>query len=511
MSDKKKVISKSKNKRKPLLGESLKRALISTLIILFFVITVGGYFVYVTGVPAKILTGVEIVKTQENGKTKVIERISVNELKYHYALVFNQYYQYGYVNADTDLDSLMPTTQMTYRQFFFERAAENIRRNVLTNNAADKAGFKPLSVEGTIEYSVQSVRNLAEQYNVTADEYLMRTYGKGMTVKGYEKILRNELITEEYQEYLKQNEFWLTSDEMQAMYDANPTDYGTATFNYYFFPATYADTATDAEKATAAETALENANAVIAETDDAGSFRDACEKYAGETKASSFADGADPTLADGYSKDTTTYISPEIADYIYAAGRIKGDKQVIVTASGAYAVYFDSITYDTTPTYAYRILILENKEALAVDPQDAIDETAALTARLNELKTSTTDEQSFVTAAKKYSEDYSTKPAGGLTTGVLYETYAQDAEPSEHDKALAGWLFSPERKAGDMIIIENGSYVNLYYFVDSVPAWQNTLREKTTADQLSAWIDAQTAAGSVTYKINYNNIKLAGN
>lgn len=511
MSDKKKNVNKFKNKKKPLLGESIKRTLISTLIIMFFVITVVGYFAYVTGVPAKILTGVEIIKTQENGKTKVIDRISVNELKYHYALVFNQYYQYGYVNEDTDLDSIMPATQITYRQFFFERAAENLRRNVLTNNAADKAGFKPLSVEATIEYSVQSVRNLAEQYNVTADEYLMRTYGKGMTVKGYEKILRNELITEEYQEYLKQNEFWLTSAEMQAMYDAKPTDYGVATFNYYFFPATYAETATDAEKATAAETALENANAVIAETVDAGSFRDACQKYAGEDNAASFADGADPTIADGYSKDTTSYMSPELADYIYAAGRVKGDKQVIVTEDGAYAVYFDSITYDTTSTYAYRLLILENKEALAVDPQDTIDETAAITARLNEIKTSTTDEQSFITAVKKYSVDYATKPAGGLTTGVLYDTYAQTEEPSAHDTALAGWLFSPERKAGDMIIIENGSYVNLYYFVDNIPAWQNTLREKTTSDKLSEWIDAQTADGSVTYKINYDNIKLAGN
>lgn len=511
MNDKKKVANKSKNKKKPLLGESLKKTLISTLIILFFVITVGGYFAYVTGVPAKVLTGVEIIKTQENGKAKVIDRISVNELKYHYALVFNQYYQYGYVNEETDLDTIMPATEMTYRQFFFERAAENIRRNVLTNEAADKAGFKPQSVEATIEFSVQSVRNVAEQYNVTADEYLMRTYGKGMTVKGYEKILRNELITEEYQEYLKQTEFWLTTEEMQSMYDANPIDFSLATFNYYFFPATYAETATDVEKAEAAEKALENANAVIAETLDAGSFRDACAKYADESKAASFADGADPTLANGYSKDTTTYISPEIASYIYAAGRVKGDKQAIVTEGGVYAVYFDSITYDTTPTYAYRILTLENKDAMAVDPQEAINEAAKLTSRLNEIISSTTDEQSFITAVKKYSEDYSTKPAGGLTTGVDYDTYAETTEPSDHDTQLAIWLFSAERKAGDTIIIENGSYVNLYYFVDNIPAWQDALREKNTSDKLSEWIDAQTVDGSVTYKINYNNIKLAGN
>lgn len=510
MNDKIKVAKKSKNQKKPLLGESLKKTLISTLIILFFVITVGGYFIYVTGVPAKVLTGVEIIKTQENGKTKVIERISVNELKYHYALVFNQYYQYGYVDQDTDLDSIMPATQMTYRQFFFERAAENLRRNVLTINAAEKAGFKPQSVEGTIDYSIQSVRNVAKQYNVTADDYLSRTYGKGMTVKGYAKILRNELTTEEYQEYMKQTDFWLSTQEMQAMYDANPTDFGTATYNYYFFPVTYDETATEEQKATAAAAALESANAVIAETTDAASFRNACEKYAGEEKAGAFEDGKDPTIADGYSKDTTEYISPELADFIYAAGRAKGDKQAIVTESGVYAVYFDSITYDETPTYAYRILMLENKDALAVNPQDTVDEAAKLTERLNGIISSTTDEQSFISAVKKNSEDYATKPAGGLKTGVLYDTFAQTEEPSEHDKALAAWLFAPERKAGDMIIIDNGSYINLYYYVDNIPAWQNTLREKTASDKLSEWVDAQTASGSVTYRINYNNIKLAG-
>lgn len=510
MSDKKKVSDKSKHKKKPLLKESVKKTLISTLIILFFVITVGGYFAFATGLPAKVLTGVEIVKVQEDGKTKVLDRISVNELKYHYALVFNQYYQYGYVNEDTDLDTIMPGTQITYTQFFFERAAENIRRNYLTNAAADKAGFKPESVESTVEYSVNSVRNVAKQYGVTADDYLMRTYGKGMTVKGYEKIIRTELRTEEFQEDLKQNDFWLTTEEMQAMYDANPTDFGLATFNYYFFPATYSETATDTEKADAAAAALQNANAVIAETVDPASFRDACEKYAGEANAASFADGADPTDATDYTKDTAKYISTEVADFIYAAGRVKGDKQAVVTANGAYAVYFDSMEYDTTKTYSYRVLVLENKEALAVNYQDTLDEAAALTSRLNEIKDATTDEQSFISAVKKYSENYATKPAGGLTTGVLYETYIATEDPSDHDKMLAVWLFSAERKAGDMIIIENESYVNLYYFVDNIPAWQSTLRQNNASDQLSDWLAAQDIDGTVTYKVNYDNIKLAG-
>lgn len=509
MSDKKKAVDKSKRK-KPLLGETIKKRLISTLIILFFVITVGGYFIYVTGVPAKVLTGVEIIKTQENGKTKVLDRVTVNELKYNYALVFNQYYQIGYVNEDTDLDSIMPGTQMSYAQFFYERAGENIRRNYLTNAAAEKAGFKPEGVESTIDYSVDSVRKTAKNYNITADEYLMRTYGKGMTVKGYEKVLRSELRTEEYQEYLKQNEFWLTSEEMQAMYDANPSDYGVVTFNYYFFPATTADTATDTEKKDAADAALKSANAVIAETADAASFRDACEKYAGEDRAVAFADGADPTRATDYTKETALYIGTEIADYIFAPGRIKGDKQVLVTETGAYAVYYDSVKFDTTPTYSYRVLSIENTAALDVDFQKTLDEAAAITSRLEAIKSSITDEKSFVTAAKKNSENYSTKPAGGLTAGVLYETYAATEEPSNHDKALAIWLFSADRKAGDMIIIPNESYINLYYYVDVIPAWQSSLRLSNASKKLSEWIDAQDAGGTVTYKINYDNIKLAG-
>jgi hypothetical protein len=399
---------------------------------------------------------------------------------------------------------------MTYAQFFYERAGENIRRNYLTNAAADKAGFKPQGVESTIEYSVDSVRETAKNYNVTADEYLMRTYGKGMTVKGYEKILRSELTTEEYQEDLKQNEFWLTTEEMQEMYNAKPTDYGLITFNYYYFPATTSETATETEKKDAADAALKNANAVIAETVDAASFRDACEKYAGEDKAASFADGADPTRATDYSKETATYIGTEVADYIFATGRVKGDKQVVVTEAGAYALYYDSIKFDTAPTYSYRVLTLENKLALDVDYQKTLDEAVALTSRLEAIKNATTDEKSFITAVKKNSENYSNKPAGGLTSGVLYETYAATEDPSDHDKALAVWLFSADRKAGDMIILQNESYINLYYFVDNVPAWQSSLRLSNASDKLSDWIEEQTAGGSVTYKIKYNNIKLAG-
>ncbi len=509
MSDKKKGVDKSKGK-KPLLSETVKKRLISTLIILFFVITIGGYFAYVTGVPAKILTGVEIIETQANGKSKVLDRISVNELKYSYALMFKQYYQVGIVNDDTDLDSIMPGTQMTYAQFFYERAGENIRRNYLINAAAQKAGFKAESVESTIQYSVDAVRATAKNYNITADEYLMRTYGKGMTVKGYEKVLRSQLRADEYKEYLKQNDFWLTSEEMQAMYDANPYDFGLVTFNYYFFPATTDIAATDAEKKDAADAALKNANDVIAETADAASFRDACEKYAGEDKAAAFANGADPTRATDYSKETALYIGTEIADFLFAPGRVRGDKQVLVTETGAYAVYYDSVKFDTTPTYSYRVLSLENTAALDVDYQKTLDEAAAVTSRLETIKNSITDEKSFVAAVMKNSQDYATKPAGGLSSGIKYETYAVTQNPSDHDKALAVWLFSTDRKAGDMIIIPYDSYIHLYYYVDSIPAWQSSLRISNASDKLTGWIDSLGADGSVTYKINYDNIKFAG-
>ena len=66
--DNNKKVAKKKMNKKPLLSESTKQRIVAICIVLLLVVSLGGYFIYFTGVPAKILNGVSYYETDANGK-----------------------------------------------------------------------------------------------------------------------------------------------------------------------------------------------------------------------------------------------------------------------------------------------------------------------------------------------------------------------------------------------------------------------------------------------------------
>ncbi len=487
MSNNKKAVSQKKSNSKFFIPAKVLHRIIVGTVIALFVILVGAYVIAMTDTPAKVMTGATVAGHD----------VKVNELDYWFYTEYNQIGPYIGISSKADLDKVYDeTTGSTYKDFIYQMAAQNLQSTYILCDQAKAAGFKSQTAKSRVDADIKSIRSYADQQGTTADKILKMQYGNGVTVRVMEEILTRKYTAAEYAEYLKQTAYPMTEAEMKAVYDAAPQDYDTVTYNTFFFASDAASTATDAEKQLALAAAKAKAQGVIDTATDAVSFRDACEKAAGDASASSFADGADPTLAANAKKaDITTNVNSDLAEYLFSTDRKAGDMTVIDTASGSFAVFFQSRQLDTTATVSYRVLTL------------AETDLAAAKTKLEGYQKQVTDENSFVDLVKKYSDD-TIAFTGGLTEGVTVDTYKSDSA-TEVEKQLSDWLLSADRKTGDMIIIQNIDSIALYYFKESLPAWEAALADSNATSKYNEWYAALTAKAENGYTLNLGNVEFA--
>lgn len=487
MSNNKKAVSQKKSNSKFFIPAKVLHRIIVGAVIALLVVLVGGYTVMMTDIPARVMTGATIAGHD----------VKVNELDYWFYSEYNQFISYGVLSSKDDLKKVYDqTTGATYKDFLYDMAAQNLQSTYILCDQAKAAGFKSETAKSRVATDIASIRTYADQKGTTADKILKMQYGNGVTVRVMEEILTRKYTAAEYAEYLKQTAYPMTEAEMKAVYDAAPQDYDKVTYNTFFFASDAASTATDAEKKLALAAAKAKAQGVIDTATDPTSFRDACEKAAGDASASSFKDGADPTLAANASKsDITQNVNSDLAEYLFSTDRKAGDVTVIDTETGSFAVYFQSRELDKTATASYRVLTL------------ATGDIAADKAKLEGYQKQVTDENSFSTLVKKYSSD-SIAYAGGLTKGVTADTYSSDSA-TEVEKQLSAWLLSADRKPGDMIIIENIDSVALYYYKESLPAWEAALFNSNATAKFNEWYSALTAKEGNGYTLNLGNVEFA--
>ena len=134
--------------------------IIAGSIITVLVLIVIGWFINISGLLPKVLTGVKITKNVD-GVTQTIDNISIAETNYHYYQVLNTYYGYGLIPGDADVDSVFnPTTGQTYREYMLDQAATEIMNSVFINRYAEEAGFLPYSAADRVaEISLENISN----------------------------------------------------------------------------------------------------------------------------------------------------------------------------------------------------------------------------------------------------------------------------------------------------------------------------------------------------------------
>ena len=209
------------------------KAIVAAVVVVFSLVIVG-YFIYISGLLPKVMTGVKITKTEE-GVTRTIENISVAETNYHYYQVLNSYYSYGIINNSMNMDDVYDTTTgKTYRQLILDQAASELMNITVINQEAEERGYLPHSAaQRYARMSLESAEQMATLYNFpSVEQYYQQLYGRGMSSRIMRESVARETLTQEYENYVRQFLFTVSEEELNAAYEANPTVYQRADFKW---------------------------------------------------------------------------------------------------------------------------------------------------------------------------------------------------------------------------------------------------------------------------------------
>ena len=483
------------------------KAIVSA-VIAFFVIVVAGYFIYISGVLPKVITGVKITKTVD-GVTQTIDNISVAETNYHYYQVLSSYMNYGIISSSMDMDTVYDTTNnKTYRQLILDQAANELMNSTIVNQEAERMGYLPHS--GASRYadlSIDAATQTATLYGFgSVQQYLQALYGRGMSVRVLRNCLERQCLTQEYENYVRQFLFSVSEEELNAAYDANPTVYQRVDFDYYFFAGEM-----DEEGNYDIDEAVDNANDVIDAATDSDSFAAAVVDIIDEETAelAGFSEDYNPTHAESYTSSSCDNIAEGLSEFLFDDERVEGDTIVLETEQGAYAVLFEDRHVNDTPTATYRTLTIYNDAAMEADatPESI---AAGLTDTMNQanaIVANPMDSLAFADAVKANSDAVSEIITAGYNDGTTVTRFATTEENplSEREVALGNWLFDSSRVQGDTIVLasDDSSYVTIYYFENVVPEWMYTARTQIVTGMVNSWSN-DILSDNPSYAISYD-------
>ena len=450
---------------------------------------------------------------------------------YYYTAVFYNYYQQsyyydyyygeGYGAALTGFDytkspeeQLVPTEdgeELTFADHFAQAAVGSLEQIAYFVAQARALGLTlDEEDEQKVRENLDSAKQTAAQYGMTVDELLEQQYGAGINGYILESVMREQMLAEKYETYVKeQAEASVTEEQIAAAYDEDPLAYQTIDARVMRFDITYnEDYTTDAEAQQAA------AQAFLDAVTDEASFG----ALAVETAPDNFPSEDYTLMSGGEFATLQQYMGDDAANWAFDEARKAGDKAAFATTQAVYALYIVSpASRNEERLPSVRHLLVKFDETASQPEEDATapadegarskeDALALAEKYLKEYNKGDKTEESFAALADEYSDDTASTSAGGQgVEGGLYAdmTRGQFVEPFEN------WAFDEARQPGDVEIIETQFGYHLMYFVGlaEMPGWMTAIRDKLASDAAEEAL--QTAYDAAKGSASFDQADLA--
>ncbi|HBL41659.1 MAG TPA: hypothetical protein DDY98_08985, partial [Ruminococcaceae bacterium] len=396
-----------------------------------------------------------------------------------------------YVGTDFTLED---GTTPTWKQYFEHIALLNLRRTVILADMAAKEGYNATEEETSEAASMlddlrQDIKDNAEENGsqaVSLGKYLRSNYGKGMSEAAFQKIVdRETLANSYYQDLLERTGDGYADDVIEAEYNKDKSAYDSVDFRLFTVAAETPELGDDATteetqaaQTKAAETAKKQANEMFGKIKDSASFKTLAEQYATATQKESvdYSDDA-ATLTTYARKETISGSLPEsVVTWLYADSTKVGDKKLFDEDGTYYLLLMVKSPYkdNTNPVDVRHILYQFDSEAEDA-AADKAEKKASAEAALKKINESSDKLATFLELCAAESAD-----TGSNQNGGLYEKVGR----GQYVKAFEAWALDPDRKEGDIGIVETEYGYHVMYFEKAYtkPYWHLTIGE-TLADK----------------------------
>lgn len=417
----------------------------------------------------------------------------------NYKLCEFNYYYYAYYNAYLDensdyigymfdqSDSLKDQEydeNSSWFDYFSDQTVESMVSVLTASDQAKEEGYElSQGALDDIAAMTDQIENSAELAGITADQYLTRIYGSGMTADLYKEHLINSHLAAEYGDELK-SRYSFSDEEVETYYKEHIQNYTFVNYERFYVKACDAGKEpTEEEKKNAENTANEILDKVNAGED----LKSVSNAYQDKGTYYSF--------DDAYYDKSFSY-----GDWLFSADRKEGDSNIIDDGAGFYVMVFHSRSESDYPS------------ADIIDIHFPVD--AASITDATEL------DEAYEASCDKAEDVYETWNAGDKTKESfvkLSQEFESESDGvfenvirNELDSKLDSWIFDSERKPGDCAVVyTDGGFHTIYYTASGKEAWKVEAEADMRDEAYNGWY--QDLLDSVKVKRHEYVMGFAGN
>lgn len=247
----------------------------------------------------------------------------------------------------------------TWYDYFASAAVSTIKEYNAILNMAEENKFDYTDADADYEEFINNVKKTADEADVSLSKYYKNTFGAYATKSSVDKYIREYLKATAYEEKLY-DENKPNDDEIKKYYEEHKDDYDNVDYRSVYIRAEAEDDET--ALAEAKTKATEFAASVISEE----TFVDNCIDYVAKDDVEKYKEAKASLIEDTYK----SYLSTDLADWLFSADRKKGDVTVIEEESNSRyeVIYFISRDYDSDNNEVIRSTIYSQRYQELIKP-----------------------------------------------------------------------------------------------------------------------------------------------
>lgn len=462
-------------------------------------------------------TGITAATIEDEDGEKI--NIPVSTFNFYFANAYNQlmstqqtYEQYGIDleenNMDVDFDiplSDQTTTNedgevVTWLEYLYEQVLDNIKTTYMYYNEAVKAngGEEPEITDdqkSELEDTLSQYKQSAQNYGYTLSGYLVQAMGKGVNETVFRRESTISYIAQNYQSNMNDTitDKDYTDADLQTYLDSHIDDFKAVSIRIF--------EAGSEDDAIAFKNALKS---------DGSNFTDLCVKYSEDTPynseyyaqdeastklyaTKSVLQNAGYAIATADNSDDENKEYPGL-DWLFSSDRKAGD--IYQYSTSVVYVLEPAAVPEASSVNVRHILIAPETDDDSTDKTSATAEQWAAALKqaqsiVNEFNSGDKSEDSFAELATANTTD-----TGSASNGGLYENVV----PGQMVDAFEAWALDPDRKTGDVDIVQTNYGYHIMYFVGDTgtPIWKVNAESAITSEDANSAADELDKAYTIT-------------
>lgn len=402
---------------------------------------------------------------------------SVSDVNYFYYAYYNQFCEDNTTYLEYMFDDAKSLKDQEYDEgvswfsYFLDETITSMTGTIEAAKEAESAGYE-LSSDGQNEIQdyLDGITQSAENSGVSADSYIEKIYGDGMTMERYEELMEITYLANEYSDKVSADAAY-TDDEVETYFREHSDDFVFASYERAYVKACdKEEQPTQEQRDNAKKTAEDILRAYQAGTD----LKTAAETYEAVYYATD----------DAYYSEAYSY-----GNWLFKEDRTAGDTTIIDDTQGYYVMVFRERGPHSYQTVDIRDIALPiDKSGLDSSASDYRDQVSGLyedsclkaEALKKEWEEAGKTEEYFAALADENAS--ADNPEGGL-----YEQLKKNVL----DEAVDKWCFDEKRVPGDCEIIYTEAGFHLVFFVGkNEEAWKTEVVQQMKSDSDNLWYNS---------------------